>query len=313
MLKWHSHPVSRCSFLLQPLQWSTDRPVRLPHQFARHRVSVLSQWRGTNDHVSPDRFSLADHYHSCPWRGKDLRCFLPGTLNNNFYWLFQLDDSKPLHIKWMFNHAAIKKHWCFGYQVYVIFVFAVWNNSHDKTSFGSILWEESCQAKNEQRRSGNKQATGTNCLKQISKCGDLLHIISMRQPFFPKPKEKKKHLQRSCSIPKSLIWREKKPQPNLKQASCKVRSLKLTFHLPPSTCTKSLAPLPFRKFISAASNLGWSLRRNGTQPVLQIRASPFFWGNSWQKNTKTSIGWLFGSSKNKGCASIVRLSELLTT
>ena len=30
-----------------------------------------------------------------------------------FYWLFQLDDSKPLHEKWLFHQTSIKK-WLFG-------------------------------------------------------------------------------------------------------------------------------------------------------------------------------------------------------
>lgn len=27
----------------------------------------------------------------------------PGTLNNHFFWLFQLDDAKSLHEKWLFH------------------------------------------------------------------------------------------------------------------------------------------------------------------------------------------------------------------
>ena len=56
-----------------------------------HRIWRLNSWR----HVWFHRF-----------RGGCLGKFkqhLPGTLNNRiFYWLFQFNDSKPLHIKWMF-------------------------------------------------------------------------------------------------------------------------------------------------------------------------------------------------------------------
>ena len=37
-----------------------------------------------------------------------------------YKWLFQLDDSKPLHKKWWFHHLHPFKTGCLGFQVYII-------------------------------------------------------------------------------------------------------------------------------------------------------------------------------------------------
>lgn len=156
----------------------------------------------------------------------------------------------------MFNQAAIKKNHVSGTR-YISSLHLQCETTHTtKLLSAAFCGMNRARLKNEQRRSGNKQTTGTNCRKQISKCKDLLHIISMRQPFFPKQKRKKTSSKILLHPQVPHLETKKTHIPHLKQASCKVRSLKLTFHLPPSTCTKSLAPLPFRKFISAASNLG---------------------------------------------------------
>ena len=39
--------------------------------------------------------------------GKKKKKHLPGTLNTSFLWLFQLDDSKSLHGKWLFHQTSI--------------------------------------------------------------------------------------------------------------------------------------------------------------------------------------------------------------
>lgn len=175
----------------------------------------------------------------------------------------------------MFNQTAIikKKIDVSGTRyiiyVYIIFVFAVWNNSHNKTSFGSILWEESRPAKNEQRRSGNEQTTGTSC--QSKSWSVKICCISYQcASLFSRNKREKTIFKDLAPSPKSL-FRGKKTTPKLQTSI--MQGTVLQTNLPSSTfhLHKILGTFPFLK-VYLCSIQSWLITSTKWHPTCAARS-----------------------------------------